>query len=355
MLKLITILCVYLFTILTIQIILFHRSMRNLVASKVTYVDEVKALYSHEKYDYFQNVYPSSFLYNVNYGKLYTTQPFALSVEILDLVLDQILGLYNKNCKSNSKVVIMIISHPRNFLLRQDIRRSYGKNRVNFNYEFAENDPNISHCTFFSIGYLDDTQLNEQVDLETHIYEDIIRVPLLEDYRRTAHKIILTYFLLNMLTNTFDFILKTDDDIFLKINQIIPYLSRLKQTDVFIGHKIYFAFAIRDKTNKWHLSYEEHPDRWLGVYLMGSCYVIRRSIIQNLVMLHNHSRMMGMEDVYISNLVKKMGFQITNSPHLYHCNRYFGCKNSYIIDMGLNPITRQYVINSYHDYIVYRM
>ncbi|KAF1744172.1 hypothetical protein MXB_4400 [Myxobolus squamalis] len=242
----------------------------------------------------------------------------------------------------------------KNYLLRQDIRNSYGKNNVLFKYAFEnEKLANISHCFLFSIGYRDDLVINQQVDFESFTHRDIVRVPIYDEYRKTANKIILTLYLLDQMEIPFKFVLKTDDDIFLKINKIIPLLHNLKDDNVFIGHVVHNSIPIRDSSNKWYVSKEDYPSKYYKPYLMGSCYIFRRTIIDTIAKKHYTVPLIPMEDIHVSYLVTGSGYYLSDSRHFYHCNSFYQCKDSYIVDMGRNLFRRKYIMSRFKQDFAY--
>ncbi|KAF1743102.1 hypothetical protein MXB_2961 [Myxobolus squamalis] len=255
-------------------------------------------------------------------------------------------NIVNFNCKNNAETVIFVLSDPNNFLLRQDIRNSYGKNNVKFKYMFENGEKqNISHCFLFSIGYREDIDINNNVDFEAFIYKDIIRIPTYEEYRNIVNKVIITLYLLDKMEIPFKFVLKTDDDIFLMINKIIPLIHNLKNESVFVGHVINGAIPIRNSNHKWYVSKEEYPNDFYESYLQGSCYIIRRSILNTVIKRHETVPLISIEDIYISSLVTGSGFEVTDSIFFTYCNYLDDCENSYIIDLGRHLVERNFIIN----------
>ncbi|KAF0985541.1 hypothetical protein HZS_1540, partial [Henneguya salminicola] len=221
---------------------------------------------------------------------------------------------------------------PKNYLVREHIRNTYGRNHVKFKYKFNHenvNSRNFSHCFLFSIGYIDNQEINLQVDFEAFVKKDIIRIPLFEEYRKIIHKIIVTFYLLDQMKIPFKFILKSDEDIFLKINDIIPYINRFKESDVFIGRVITGAIPYRDKTHKWYVDPIFFPTNVFDDYLNGACYVLRRNIVNSLVKKHYMIPLIPIEDVHISHIVTKLGYKLTNSDRFHHCVENIQCKNSF--------------------------
>ncbi|KII71732.1 Beta-1,3-galactosyltransferase 1 [Thelohanellus kitauei] len=279
----------------------------------------------------FFHFYPSK----ITLQQIYTKGAFPLNSEHMGDIIQYFRGVFDHNCRDDAELVIFIISDPNHYLLRQDIRETYGKNHVNYKYSFSKKPAkNLSHCLLFSIGYRDDIAVNQQVDYEAYTYKDIIRIPVLDAYRETAHKIIFTLYLLGRMNHSFEYVLKTDDDIFLKINKIIPHIHSLDKEQVFIGHRVVGAIPIRDKMHKWYVSEEDYPYGVYDPYMMGSCYILRRSIIQNVSIAHYHTPMIPMEDIHISYLVSGLGYNLTNSHRYFYCINIFSCQNSYIIDIS---------------------
>ncbi|KII69193.1 Beta-1,3-galactosyltransferase 1 [Thelohanellus kitauei] len=286
----------------------------------------------------FWDFYPSKITSN----KIYMKGPFPLNSEHMQDIISYVRSVFEYNCKPDAEVVIFIISDPNHYLIRQDIRATYGKNHVNYKYAFSKtHKKNISHCCLYSIGYRDDIAVNQQVDYEAYTHRDILRIPVLDAYRETANKIILTPYLLDQMNNSFEYVLKSDDDTFLKINKIIPYLQNLEKEHVFIGHKWIEGPAIRNKSHKWYVSEDDHPGDVFKPYLSGSCYIFRRNIIHNVSLEHYRTSLIPMEDIHISYLVSNLGYNITNSPYFYYCTNYSQCNHSYAVQIGHDLFVRK--------------
>lgn len=292
----------------------------------------------------FYNFFPSK----VSLDNLYVHGAFPLNSTLFPDLINHTREIFESSCPENTKVVLFMISDPMNYLLRKEIRESYGKNRRKYKYEFIGKQPqNIAHCFLFSIGYREDQTINQQVDYESYIYKDIIRIPIFDQYRQTSHKIMLTLHLLDKMDSDFEMILKADDDIFIKVNKVVPYLLSLNEKNVFIGAKQVGVIPIRQPDHKWYVSKEDYPGNIFKPYLMGACYVFRRNIIEKIFQKHYVVKSIPMEDIHISYLVSKSGYKITDSYKLYHCKNFNDCKDSLILDMGRNIFRRKYILKIY--------
>ncbi|KII64751.1 Beta-1,3-galactosyltransferase 1 [Thelohanellus kitauei] len=281
--------------------------------------------------DSFFDFYPSKI--TLNHGYIHGLYP--LESENMTDLIRYVKSVFNYNCPKETEVVILIISDPTHYLIRHNIRETYGKNRASYHYTFSN--PiliNLKYYFLFSVGYRDDIALNQQVDLEAHIYNDIIRVPIFDTYREMAHKIIFTLYLLDKTNRSFEYVLKTDDDIFLKLNKIVPYLHSLEKNHVFIGYKAVGFIPLRDINNKWYVSERDYPNDVYEPFLLGFCYIFRRNIIQELTMAHYNSSLILMEDIHISYLVTSLGYNLTHSPDFQYCTDLITCQKSFLMDIG---------------------
>ncbi|KAF1741571.1 hypothetical protein MXB_3196, partial [Myxobolus squamalis] len=273
----------------------------------------------------------------ITFEKSFVNGSYSLDDPNIKDLITHTSDVFNYNCKNNAETVIFVISDPNNYALRQNIRNSYGKNNVKFKYMFENGTQrDISHCFLFSIGYREDIVLNNMVDFESFIYNDIIRIPIYDTYRKTANKIVLTLYLLDQMEIPFKFVIKTNDYIFLKINKLIPLLHNLKNENVFFGYVSNNAQPIRIANHKWYVSKEDYPYDVYKPYVLGSCYIFRRSILNTIIRRHYKVPLIPMEDIHISYLVTESGYNLTDLRSLYYCYMADGCKNSLIIDIGRN-------------------
>ncbi|KAF1741353.1 hypothetical protein MXB_4707 [Myxobolus squamalis] len=251
-----------------------------------------------------------------------------------------------KNSKNPEDYDARVSSYYNYFPSRQSIRNTYGKNNVKFKYIFEKGkERDISHCFLFSIGYREDLVLNQMVDFESFFHKDIIRIPIYDEYRKTANKIVITLHLLDQMTIPFKFVIKSDDDIFLKINKIIPLLHHFKKENVFIGSIINKGIPIRNVNHKWYVSKEDYPYDFYKPYMQGFCYIFRRSILNTITKRHYTVPLIPMEDIHISYLVTESGYNLSDAKFLRYCTNFHGCKDSHSIDIGRNLLRRKYILN----------
>ncbi|KAF0985446.1 hypothetical protein HZS_1216, partial [Henneguya salminicola] len=113
----------------------------------------------------FDGYFPSK----VSINKMYGNGSYSFDEHHFEELLRYVSDVINHNCDNNAETIIFIISNPRNILIREDIRNTYGKNHVKYKYKLNSknlNSSKISHCFLFSIGYINDLLVNQQVDYE---------------------------------------------------------------------------------------------------------------------------------------------------------------------------------------------
>lgn len=292
-------------------------------------------------YKKFYGYFPS----NISLENKYIDGTLPRDSEIMKNLINHTREIFNYSCPPDTKLIIFMISNPINFLLRRDIRESFGKNNKKFKYEnLGKNAANYSHCLLFSIGYKKDQNINQMVDYESYINKDIIRIPLLDGYYKLSQKVILTLHVLNQMESNFEMIFKTDDDMFLKINKLVSYILSLDKNIVFIGDLLKSENPIRNPRHKNYISYEDYSDDHFKPFLRGAGYAIRRSIITDIVNRHYMVHSIPNEDVHIGHLVQYFGYNLTHSNRLQYCGEYFYCRQSYIFNIGKKYFRRRYVL-----------
>lgn len=283
----------------------------------------------------------------ISLKKLFVKGAFPLNSKFIENLIQHAENIINSSCNPETKIIIFIISHPKNYHIRRNIRESFGNNKKKYKYENLGNKTiNNYHCTIFSIGYLNDPNLNQVVDYESFIYRDILRIPIFEEYHLTVHKIILTLFLLNQVTYNFKNIIKINDDILLKINKLIPYIMGINKNEVFVGEVIKNQIPERDPKQKWYVSETEYPANVFKPFLNGACYVLNRSIINDIVEKHYSLKTIPIENIHISYLVTESGYSLSNSNYIWQCIKA-DCEKSYVIDIGRDSFLRKILLDKY--------
>ncbi|KAF1744103.1 hypothetical protein MXB_1278 [Myxobolus squamalis] len=137
-----------------------------------------------------------------------------------------------------------------------------------------------------------------------------------------ATKIITALELLQLSKLKFKYILKSDDDVYIDFENLLPFVY-FNQNINFGGHVFEKLGTRRNANDKWFLSKAEYPSDVIPYVVLGVANILNRAIIDKLLEFHRLVPILPMEDIYITELVLKSGFNLTDIPHLKYCPRIF--------------------------------
>ena len=203
-----------------------------------------------------------------------------------------------KRCSSKVFLLIMVFSTP-NFLDRRSgIRKTWA----------IDHSLMVRWKTVFLIGQVlgDDVQ-NKYLDDEDRKHGDLIRGTFVDAYRNLTYK---TQMGLEWASKycDFQFLLKTDDDVFVNTFKLMDYLREpgTSKTKFYTGSCQYNAIPWRQ--GKYAVSFEEYNKTRYPDFCNGPAYVLSSDLIPQLVDLFDVSKKpMPLEDVYIGSLLEIIG------------------------------------------------
>ncbi|KAL0699973.1 hypothetical protein Bca4012_056095 [Brassica carinata] len=137
------------------------------------------------------------------------------------------------------------------------------------------------------------------------------------------------------------FIMKTDDDAFVRVDEVLLSLSMINNTRGLIYGLINSnSQPIRNPDSKWYISYEEWPEEKYPPWAHGPGYIVSRDIAESVSKLFKEGnlKMFKLEDVamgiWIADL-RKHGLE----PHYENDGRIIseGCKDGYVVAHYQSP------------------
>ena len=203
-----------------------------------------------------------------------------------------------KQCSSKVCLLIMVLSSPNNFNRRSGIRKTWA----------TDHSLMSKWKTVFLIGQvLGDDVLNKYLDDEEKKHGDLIRGEFKDAYRNLTYK---TQMGLEWASKycDFQFLLKTDDDVFVNPYKLIDFLEKpaTPKTKFYTGNCQFSATPLRD--GKYAVSWEEYNKTKYPDFCNGPAYVLSSDLIPKLVDLFDVSKKpMPLEDVYIGSLLEIIG------------------------------------------------
>ena len=227
-----------------------------------------------------------------------------------------------RGCPSRQlHIVILILSSPGGVIRRNAIRGTWLHN-----YHSGL----LKVTSRFLIGT--NRLLKEKIGnltVEQNQFNDLLLFPDLKDSYSNLSRKVLRGLEWAYSTETFDFLIKTDDDSYVRIDQVAKNLQQMDCNErlnwgFFMGH------AFPEPTGKW----AEH--NWFNCphylpYAMGGGYVISNRVVSMIMRFSHRLKLYNNEDVTVGswlapfNLVRQhdLRFDVESLSH--------GCNNQYII------------------------
>uniref|UniRef100_A0A914V7S2 Hexosyltransferase n=1 Tax=Plectus sambesii TaxID=2011161 RepID=A0A914V7S2_9BILA len=191
-------------------------------------------------------------------------------------------------------LVVVVLSHVVNRHRRTAIRQSWARHAQN------------SNCSLlFVVG----TTADANVSGESQLHGDIIQVNVQENYHRLAYKLKPAFAYVLEHVN-FDYLLKTDDDVFVNLPLLISQLllndDSKKATNTMLGYQILGATAPTNQSDKYFAL--QLMAQLIPPYLSGTGYVMSRQVLRNVIECPLGP--MPYEDVYFTGICREH-FNIT--------------------------------------------
>ena len=204
-------------------------------------------------------------------------------------------------CPQKFPLLILVLSSPLNFQQRRVIRQTWGT-------DYAMDK---TWKTMFLLGQAKHPMEAKYLIEEAIIYGDLIQGLQTDSYSNLTLK---TEMGLEWAVKycDFDFLLKTDDDVFVNTYKLVDYLRRpqTSKRQLYLGN-----VAQRQKTRrrgKWALSLQEYQSDFLPKFCLGPGYVLSKDLVSRFVEIFDVKKPLKLEDVYMGMLAERIGVAPSN-------------------------------------------
>ena len=206
-------------------------------------------------------------------------------------------------CEEDSPfLLIAVCSAAHHFDLRQAIRQTWAsvihKHRLSTKLVFMLGAPSGEY-----------EHLQQHVTKESQMYGDVIQEDFVDTYVNLTVKSIGVLKWAIQFCPGVKFLMKTDDDVFVNIANIISLLmdlatKRTSQSARFmLGHVIKNAKPLSNRSSKWYAPTALFKGKTYPTYMSGSAYVITGNIIEDLYSAATTRRSFWLEDIYITGML----------------------------------------------------
>ncbi|XP_013079650.2 beta-1,3-galactosyltransferase 6-like [Biomphalaria glabrata] len=217
-----------------------------------------------------------------------------------------------------ASLVILIISSPDNFHVRETIRNTWLKNVNDFNIL----------AKFVVGGASLDTQAKDKIDKEESIFKDLIVLDDVSDsYQELTNKVLKAFLWLNYNVD-FQHVLKVDDDSYVRVSNLMSELQNKPK------EKLYWGFfdgrANVKVSGKWKETNWILCDKYLP-YARGGGYVLSSDLVYFITSNHPLFQHYLSEDVSIGTWLSPLKIYRHHDQNFDTEYVSRGCLNSYII------------------------
>ena len=228
---------------------------------------------------------------------------------------------FEATCSTKPYLLVQVHSAPGNIKNRLSIRFSWGKQNNTFNLGRTKIS-NANYHTVFVVGRSYSKHVNNAVLAEAAKFKDVIVTNFIDSYRSLSNKTI--YFL--RWSNTYclpTFMLKTDDDCYVNVPNIIDYLQKSQVNDLYVGRVQWYMPANRDEKSKFYIPETLYSKVFLPPYVSGGGYLISGHLIPRLLNSTEYFPTIPNEDANVGILMNSINVLPSEHtrmlPYIY-CN-----------------------------------
>ncbi|CAL5199051.1 unnamed protein product [Lathyrus oleraceus] len=232
--------------------------------------------------------------------------------------------------KKRHVLLIGVFSTGNNFERRMALRRSW------MQYEAVRSGEVVVR---FFIGLHKNNRVNLELWREAQAYGDIQLMPFVDYYSLISLKTIAICIVGTKIIPS-KYIMKTDDDAFLRIDEMLSSLKGKSSEGLLYGLISSKSSPDRDGDSKWYISDEEWPHDTYPPWAHGPGYVISRDIAKFVVFGHQERKLQffKLEDVAMGIWIERFR-NSGKEVHYENDERFYnaGCESNYILAHYQNP------------------
>ncbi|GMI74930.1 hypothetical protein like AT5G62620 [Hibiscus trionum] len=219
----------------------------------------------------------------------------------------------------NVELFIGILSAGNHFAERMAVRKSWMQHKLIKSSKVVAR---------FFVALNGRKDINVALNKEAEYFGDIVIVPYMDNYDLVVLKTvaICEY---GVHTVAAKYIMKCDDDTFVRVEPVIKEAKKLGDRSLYIGNMNFYHKPLRH--GKWAVTYEEWPKEEYPPYANGPGYIVSSDIAQFITneFEKHRLRLFKMEDVSMGMWVEK--FNSSKAVEYRHSMKFcqFGCIEDY--------------------------
>ncbi|CAH1103167.1 unnamed protein product [Psylliodes chrysocephalus] len=197
------------------------------------------------------------------------------------------------NMGKDLKLLIAITSAPSHESARLAVRETWGHFAIRKDIVIA-----------FMLGSTSNQTVNDRIEKEQEMYGDIIRGKFIDTYDNLTLKTISMLEWVDNLCSRAQFVLKTDDDMFINVSRLLAFISKHKPEErVIYGRLARKWKPIRRKQSKYYISPQQYKPTVFPDFTTGPAYLFPAHIAKELYLASLNYTYFKLEDVFVTGIV----------------------------------------------------
>ena len=207
-------------------------------------------------------------------------------------------------CKPGIELIIVVTSSPSNIYRRLAIRNSWGRPDSIINQHVFK-DKKFNFISLFAIGQTPNKIAQNIIERESQRFGDILQLLYVDTYENLTNKTLLT---LEWLSYNCEpkFVLKTDDDCFVNLFSLEPWLHTLKNDILYVGQRNDNMLVIRDPKHQNYVAVEDFSEKYYEPYCSGGGYILSGKVLKNVTRKAKFFKQIKNEDAFIGIVMNSM-------------------------------------------------
>lgn len=240
------------------------------------------------------------------------------------------------------RVFIAVFSKPANFASRNVIRSTWGS--------FSKRSDVI---VAFLIGSFKNETVERILTQERYLYGDIIQANHFDSYDNLVYKTLSMLDWVITFCSKSKFILKTDDDMFIHVSNLLEYIETIPDKSYAMFGKIIKNMPrFKNESLKHFLPVSQYNKDILPTYLSGPAYLIPVHLSNLLFQKSLKHPPFKLEDVFISGIIaNSLKIHLTNNAGFYNFHLNVNpCNVKYRISLhNMNRMEQLEIWKNIHD------
>ncbi|KAH8353230.1 hypothetical protein KR084_009727 [Drosophila pseudotakahashii] len=155
----------------------------------------------------------------------------------------------------------------------------------------------------FILGRSTNKTLNKALEREEFVYRDLIRGHFVDSYNNLTLKTISLLEWTDLHCPKAQFLLKTDDDMFINVPKLMTLMTTIKANRSIYGRRAENWKPVRNKWSKYHISFAQYGKATFPHFTTGPAYLITGDVVHALFVKSLDTAFLKLEDVFTTGIV----------------------------------------------------